>query len=200
MLVEEDTASLDDGNWHPLLVGSSVENFISIRHDRRPSGHDTSAVADPNHLDYKGNIGFCDGHSEPIATGDAVGGAVRPVVLRGDGAVLQLPASTLVRGPHLRPRGRAHKNSSASSIARARRSCRRPRTREGRSAQVAVAASGWLTAGSRAALCQAAHRLPRPGTAQSATTLEFTNNASFGCVKSTLQTLPASERFTNIAS
>jgi prepilin-type processing-associated H-X9-DG protein len=66
MLVEEDTASLDDGNWHPLLVGSSVENFISIRHDRRPAGHDTSALADPKHLDYKGNIAFCDGHSEPI--------------------------------------------------------------------------------------------------------------------------------------
>jgi prepilin-type N-terminal cleavage/methylation domain-containing protein/prepilin-type processing-associated H-X9-DG protein len=66
MLIEEDDASLDDGNWHPLLVGTSIENFISIRHDRRRAGRDTSTSADPRHLDYKGNIAFCDGHSEPI--------------------------------------------------------------------------------------------------------------------------------------
>ena len=59
LLVEEDEQSLDDGNWHPELVGGSLENFLGIRHDRKlAKGADDS--------DRRGNAAFADGHGESI--------------------------------------------------------------------------------------------------------------------------------------
>ena len=56
LVICEDEQSLDDGNWHPELVGSTVENFLSKRHDRNQA------------VDSKlrGNVGFADGHAEFI--------------------------------------------------------------------------------------------------------------------------------------
>ena len=57
MVVDEDQISLDDGNWSPTLVGTVIENFLGIRHDRPlPSGADDS--------ERRGNIAMCDGHAE----------------------------------------------------------------------------------------------------------------------------------------
>lgn len=70
MLVEEDESSLDDGNWHPTLVGTNVENFIALRHDRRAI-RDTSAAPNPSNTDCRGNVAFCDGHAAPITRRDS---------------------------------------------------------------------------------------------------------------------------------
>ena len=53
LLVEEDERSLDDGNWHPMLVGTNIENFLSTRHDR-----------DKQTVEGRGNAAFADGHAE----------------------------------------------------------------------------------------------------------------------------------------
>lgn len=55
VLVDEDERSLDDGNWHPLLVGSSVENFLGTRHDGRKQT-----------IKARGNVAFADGHADWI--------------------------------------------------------------------------------------------------------------------------------------
>jgi prepilin-type N-terminal cleavage/methylation domain-containing protein/prepilin-type processing-associated H-X9-DG protein len=62
VLVEEDEASLDDGNWHPQLVGSSVENFLAIRHDRRPTQNGVGFDDES-----RGNVAFADGHGSLIS-------------------------------------------------------------------------------------------------------------------------------------
>ena len=54
LVICEDDQSLDDGNWHPELVGSGVENFLSKRHDRNQ--------AVDNRL--RGNVAFADGHAD----------------------------------------------------------------------------------------------------------------------------------------
>ena len=55
LLVEEDERSIDDGNFNPYLVGSSIENYLAVRHDRQH-------VA----LDARGNACFADGHVDYI--------------------------------------------------------------------------------------------------------------------------------------
>ncbi|HEX8916434.1 MAG TPA: type II secretion system protein [Humisphaera sp.] len=61
LVVDENETSLDDGNWHPQLVGSGVENFVSVRHDHRPAregvGYDDERV---------GHAVFADGHAGAI--------------------------------------------------------------------------------------------------------------------------------------
>ena len=59
VIADEDEQSLDDGNFHPLLVGQGYENFLSIRHDRR-----VAKGKDDN--DRRGNAAFADGHAEFI--------------------------------------------------------------------------------------------------------------------------------------
>ena len=53
LVVEEDERSLDDGNWHPELVGSNIENFLSTRHDK-----------DKQTVQGRGNAAFADGHAD----------------------------------------------------------------------------------------------------------------------------------------
>jgi len=62
VLAEEDETSLDDGNWHPQLVGSNVENFLAIRHDRRPAQNGVGFDDES-----RGNAAFADGHGSFIS-------------------------------------------------------------------------------------------------------------------------------------
>ena len=62
--MEEDEQSLDDGNFHPLLVGQSVENFLGIRHDRK-------LVRGRKDDDRRGNAAFADGHGEQLSRGQS---------------------------------------------------------------------------------------------------------------------------------
>jgi prepilin-type processing-associated H-X9-DG protein len=61
-MVEESENSLDDGNWAPQLVGTNIENFLSIRHDRHVT-KDGVGFDD----DRRGNAAFVDGHAELIS-------------------------------------------------------------------------------------------------------------------------------------
>ena len=71
LLVEEDEHSLDDGNWHPQLVGSTVENFLAARHDRRPAKDGVGR--DDNR---RGNAAFADGHGAFISRRESRSAAV----------------------------------------------------------------------------------------------------------------------------
>lgn len=62
IIVEESENSLDDGNWAPQLVGTSLENFLSIRHDRR-----VTQDGAPLDNDRRGNAALADGHAEYIS-------------------------------------------------------------------------------------------------------------------------------------
>lgn len=62
ILVDEDAASIDDGNWHPELVGTSLENFVSVIHDARA----TSTNGAPADNLWYGNVAFADGHADTI--------------------------------------------------------------------------------------------------------------------------------------
>ncbi len=55
LLVEEDETTIDDGNWHPELVGTSIVNDLATRHDRRGQ-----------HVKARGNAAFADGHCDYI--------------------------------------------------------------------------------------------------------------------------------------
>ena len=55
LLAEEDERSLDDGNFNPFLIGSTVENFLAVRHDRQRQA-----------LDARGNVCFADGHVDYV--------------------------------------------------------------------------------------------------------------------------------------
>ena len=59
LLVDEDEQSLDDGNWNPLLVGSTIENFLAIRHDLS-----TRRLRGPRIDRGRGNVALADGHVE----------------------------------------------------------------------------------------------------------------------------------------
>jgi len=59
LVVEEDEQTLDDGNFNPYLVGTSIENLLATRHDHH-SG-DATASAARSALRH-GNVLFCDGH------------------------------------------------------------------------------------------------------------------------------------------
>ena len=56
LLAEEDSRSLDDGNFNPYLVGSNIENFLATRHDREKQS-----------INARGNVVMADGHVEYIA-------------------------------------------------------------------------------------------------------------------------------------
>jgi prepilin-type N-terminal cleavage/methylation domain-containing protein/prepilin-type processing-associated H-X9-DG protein len=55
LLMDEDELSLDDGNFNPYLIGSSVENFLGTRHDRHRKD-----------LGGRGNVVFADGHGDYV--------------------------------------------------------------------------------------------------------------------------------------
>lgn len=60
MVVEEDPSTIDDGNWSPSLWPGPLANNISIRHDRRlPAG--------ANDSEYRGAVGFADGHGALVS-------------------------------------------------------------------------------------------------------------------------------------
>ena len=57
LMMEESEDSIDDGNFNPLIVGSSLENRLSARHDRP----ERKTSADAN---LRGNVSFLDSHCE----------------------------------------------------------------------------------------------------------------------------------------
>jgi prepilin-type processing-associated H-X9-DG protein len=59
LVVEESEVSLDDGNWNPFLVGQPLENFLSIRHDIRPTAGQSDSQK-------RGNVSMLDGHAEYV--------------------------------------------------------------------------------------------------------------------------------------
>jgi prepilin-type N-terminal cleavage/methylation domain-containing protein/prepilin-type processing-associated H-X9-DG protein len=67
LVVEEDEISLDDGNFHPILVGTNIENYLGTRHSR-PHRQDwrkwntKPAIQRPDR-DERGNVAFADGHA-----------------------------------------------------------------------------------------------------------------------------------------
>jgi prepilin-type N-terminal cleavage/methylation domain-containing protein/prepilin-type processing-associated H-X9-DG protein len=67
LVVEEDDMSLDDGNFHPMIIGHFYENFLGTRH-ARPSRRDwqkwnARAPATRPDRDERGNAAFADGHA-----------------------------------------------------------------------------------------------------------------------------------------
>jgi prepilin-type N-terminal cleavage/methylation domain-containing protein/prepilin-type processing-associated H-X9-DG protein len=60
LLVDEDSSSIDDGNFSPFYVGQSLENFLSVRHD-----HPVPYPGAPDG-DLKGNVAMLDGHAELV--------------------------------------------------------------------------------------------------------------------------------------
>ena len=58
LIIDEDEQTLDDGNFNPFLVGSSIENILASRHEfvRGPS------AAASRSAKLRGNLLFCDGH------------------------------------------------------------------------------------------------------------------------------------------
>lgn len=54
LIVDEDESSLDDGNFSPTLVGTSIENYLSTRHDPH----------NQQNLYGRGNVAMADGHVE----------------------------------------------------------------------------------------------------------------------------------------
>jgi prepilin-type N-terminal cleavage/methylation domain-containing protein/prepilin-type processing-associated H-X9-DG protein len=56
LIFEEDERSLDDGNFNPFLVGTDVENFLAVRHDRQQKGPKA-----------RGNVSFVDGHADCVS-------------------------------------------------------------------------------------------------------------------------------------
>jgi prepilin-type N-terminal cleavage/methylation domain-containing protein/prepilin-type processing-associated H-X9-DG protein len=53
LMVEEDEATIDDGNWHPQLVGTNIVNDLATTHDRLRQN-----------LKARGNVAFADGHCD----------------------------------------------------------------------------------------------------------------------------------------
>jgi len=56
LVVEEDQATIDDGNWHPQLVGTSIVNDLSTIHDHNRQ-----------ELKARGNVAFADGHCDSVS-------------------------------------------------------------------------------------------------------------------------------------
>lgn len=56
LIFDEDESSLDDGNFAPQLVGTSVENYLSTRHDLHAQ----------QNLRGRGNVAMADGHAEYV--------------------------------------------------------------------------------------------------------------------------------------
>ena len=59
VLIDEDQLSLDDGNFHPLLVGNPYENFLGTRHDDNKQNHKS-----------RGNVAMADGHIDFLTVDD----------------------------------------------------------------------------------------------------------------------------------
>ncbi|MGA2500011.1 MAG: prepilin-type N-terminal cleavage/methylation domain-containing protein [Tepidisphaeraceae bacterium] len=57
LLVAEDPRCFDNGNWHPQLVGTDLENFISSVHDGNQDRQDGNA---------RGNVVLADGHADYV--------------------------------------------------------------------------------------------------------------------------------------
>jgi prepilin-type N-terminal cleavage/methylation domain-containing protein/prepilin-type processing-associated H-X9-DG protein len=67
LVVEEDEMSLDDGNFHPQLVGTNIENYLGTRHNR-PHLQDwqkwnTKPRIQRPDRGERGNVAFADGHA-----------------------------------------------------------------------------------------------------------------------------------------
>ena len=58
LMVEEDEATIDDGNWHPQLVGTSIVNDLATTHDRLRQD-----------VKGRGNVAFADGHCDFVTRG-----------------------------------------------------------------------------------------------------------------------------------
>jgi prepilin-type N-terminal cleavage/methylation domain-containing protein/prepilin-type processing-associated H-X9-DG protein len=58
MMVEEDSATIDDGNWNPLdYPNAQKQNDLSIRHER-------PLQVGQDDMPFRGNIALADGHVE----------------------------------------------------------------------------------------------------------------------------------------
>lgn len=70
MLMEEDEVSLDDGNFHPNLVGTNIENFLSTRHEAKRTMDwakwNSRPAAQRPDRQQKGNVAFADGHGDYV--------------------------------------------------------------------------------------------------------------------------------------
>ena len=70
LLIEEDEISLDDGNFHPELRGTNIENYLGTRHDRRRRHDYQSWFSKPPEQrpdrEERGNAAFADGHGEYV--------------------------------------------------------------------------------------------------------------------------------------
>lgn len=66
-LVEEDEISLDDGNFHPMLTRTNIENYLGTRHDRfrRADWWNWNAreLSQRPDREERGNAFFADGHA-----------------------------------------------------------------------------------------------------------------------------------------
>lgn len=65
MLVDESSATLDDGCWAPQHYFTDGHNLLSNRHDR-----EAEVANDPNA--GRGNAVFCDGHAEYMMRADTI--------------------------------------------------------------------------------------------------------------------------------
>jgi prepilin-type N-terminal cleavage/methylation domain-containing protein/prepilin-type processing-associated H-X9-DG protein len=67
VLMEEDEISLDDGNFHPTLVGTNIENLLGTRHERHRlrnlASFNTRPPAQRPDRQERGNAAFADGHA-----------------------------------------------------------------------------------------------------------------------------------------
>ena len=70
ILVEEDEISIDDGNFHPQLVRTNIENYLATRHSR-PRRTDWQNwyfldLSQRPDREERGNAAFADGHGEYV--------------------------------------------------------------------------------------------------------------------------------------
>jgi prepilin-type N-terminal cleavage/methylation domain-containing protein/prepilin-type processing-associated H-X9-DG protein len=63
LFAEEDEATIDDGNWWPVIVGS-YGDYLSIRHDRFEKLERSSGII--MHRKRRGNVVFADGHGDYV--------------------------------------------------------------------------------------------------------------------------------------
>jgi prepilin-type N-terminal cleavage/methylation domain-containing protein/prepilin-type processing-associated H-X9-DG protein len=67
VLMEEDEISLDDGNFHPGLYGTNIENVLGTRHTHKRRRDFNAYFAQPPQSrpdrQERGNVAFADGHA-----------------------------------------------------------------------------------------------------------------------------------------
>jgi prepilin-type N-terminal cleavage/methylation domain-containing protein/prepilin-type processing-associated H-X9-DG protein len=70
LVVEEDEISLDDGNFHPILVGTNIENYLGTRHTRGRRRDwqkwNTQPITVRPDRGERGNAAFADGHASYV--------------------------------------------------------------------------------------------------------------------------------------